>query len=294
MQEIEVFGIEAFSERHSTTYFYSSDLKTHLESHRFIHAPHRHSTYVAVLFTQGSGIHQVDFESFEVKPGSVFLLRPGQVHCWNLSEDADGSIFFHTGEFYNQIFQYRKLEVYPFFQSKSGKPVLFLSEYETLKICHLFSQIDKEFHDSKSDTPHKIGLLVDLIYIELSRLYTPVAEQKQIHNLSYGKLLILQKLIDENFKFKKLPGLYAEMMHISTRHLSRICQETVGKTTQSLIYERVFLEAKRLLVHIEIPISVVSEKLGFADHSYFIRQFKKQTGVSPKAFQQRIKTGIWK
>jgi AraC-like DNA-binding protein len=294
MQDIEVFGIEVFSDRHSATYFYSSDLKTHLESHKFINIPHRHSTYVAVLFTQGSGIHQVDFESFEVKSGSIFLLRPGQVHCWNLSEDADGYIFFHTGEFYNQIFQYRKLDIYPFFQSKSGKPIFYLSAYETLNLSPLFSQIDKEFHDAKSDAPHKIGLLVDLIYIELSRLYKTETDPKQIHNLSYSKIKILQKLIDENFSLKKLPGQYAEMMHISTRHLSRICQESLGKTTQSLIYERVFLEAKRLLVHVEIPISVVSEKLGFADPSYFIRQFKKQTGVSPKAFQQKIKTGIWK
>jgi quercetin dioxygenase-like cupin family protein len=46
--------------------------------------------------TKGSGIHSVDFVHYEVEPDRMFLMTPGQVHTWKLSDGIDGFVIFFT------------------------------------------------------------------------------------------------------------------------------------------------------------------------------------------------------
>ncbi|KKK38671.1 hypothetical protein WQ57_06660 [Mesobacillus campisalis] len=46
-------------------------------------------------------------------------------------------------------------------------------------------------------------------------------------------------------------------------------------------------EASRLLVHGSAPISEISGMVGFSDHSYFCKVFKKSTGLSPSQYRRK-------
>ncbi|MDF2455218.1 MAG: AraC family transcriptional regulator [Cytophagaceae bacterium] len=286
MAKLPVYGISAFQEKQQEDFFYSNDLRVHLESHKFINDPHKHSTYIAVLFTKGKGEHQIDYSTYAVKQGSLFLLQPGQVHCWKLSKDAAGYVFFHTKEFYDSIFVNRKLHDFPFFFLDSNKPVIYCSKKELDTVVPIFEEINAEHQTQLPLVKSKLGSLVDLLYINLSRYYLNNQDIHPAHSSTYLKVQKLQRLIDAHFRTDKLPKEYAERMHMTTRHLGRLCQELLNKTTTELIAERLIIEAKRLLTHSDLPISAVSEQLGFEDYSYFIRFFKKQVGQSPKQFQQ--------
>jgi AraC family transcriptional activator of pobA len=288
MKKLPVYGMAEFSEGNEESYFYSNDLKTHLKTHQFVNNPHKHSTYISILFTKGTGMHQIDFTTYPVKPGSIFLLNPGQAHCWNLSKDADGYVFIHTQEFYNGLFSNHKIEDFPFFHLSQNYPLIVIKNKELDKIEAYFKEMDLEFHRPFSDTALKLGTLLNLVYIELSRLYKDKKQASENENNTYLKVKKLQKLIDRNYKIKKFPKEYANLMNMTTRHLSRICQETLKKTTTELISDRILLEAKRMLIHKDISISSVADELGYEDISYFTRLFKKNTGLSPKEFQNTI------
>ncbi len=287
MQKVPVYGIAEFSEQDHGRSFYANNLRAHLESHLFINTPHKHSTYITILFTRGTGIHQVDFDTFPVSRGSVFLLNPGRVHCWTLSEDSAGYIFFHTGDFYNSIYLNRKIEEFPFFYLSQNHPLIQLNESECNKIEVMFKEVNEEFHVQLPLKNERLGSLVDLIYITLSRLYH--GEQQSREHNSYYKIQQLQKLIDEHFRTKKYPKDYADMMNITPRHLSRLCREVLDTTTTELIADRIVLEAKRLLIHNNITVTSVADLLGYEDVSYFSRLFKNKEKVTPKVFQQAIK-----
>jgi len=87
----------------------------------------------------------------------------------------------------------------------------------------------------------------------------------------------------------KSAATYAEMLHITPRHLNRLVSESIGKTTTRLIGERVVLEAKRILFYSDDTIARISEELGFNDPAYFSRLFKKYTGLSPYEFAKRYR-----
>jgi AraC-like DNA-binding protein len=59
----------------------------------------------------------------------------------------------------------------------------------------------------------------------------------------------------------------------------------MGISCKQFIINRLILEAKRLLLYSEISISTIADDLGFTDPSYFIRLFKKETGISPLTFR---------
>jgi AraC family transcriptional regulator, transcriptional activator of pobA len=76
-------------------------------------------------------------------------------------------------------------------------------------------------------------------------------------------------------------------MHVSTKHFNRITQSVLEKTTTDLITERILLEAQRMLSHSKTTVAEVADYLGYEDHSYFSRLFKKNLHMTPSKFAER-------
>jgi AraC-like DNA-binding protein len=77
-------------------------------------------------------------------------------------------------------------------------------------------------------------------------------------------------------------------MNISPNYLNQICKKIVGKTASQLLYERLLVEAQRLLTHTTQSVKEIGYLLGFDDPSYFVRFFRKQAGQTPAEFREAI------
>lgn len=81
-------------------------------------------------------------------------------------------------------------------------------------------------------------------------------------------------------------GDFAAQLAVHVNHLNRAIRLTTGKTTTSLIAERLASEAKALLKHTNWNIAEIGYSLGFDDPAHFNHFFKKQTSSTPSAFRQ--------
>lgn len=278
-KNLPVYNIKDFEHGND---FYANSMKRHLQDHHIILTPHKHDFFLTVLFTKGSGTHEIDFTNYKVEPGAVFMLRPGQTHNWKLSKETDGFVFFHSKDFYDSRSVTEKVQDFPFFNSIHNPPLLLLKNKTKEKVEDLFSEIKKEYEENNILKIQKIHSLVTLTYIELARLYQP---KKQIKSENYLlKLRQLEELIDKNYKSIKAPTQYAQMMAMTEKHLNRISNTCLNKTTTELISDRIILEAKRLLTHSKLPVNAIADELGFTDNSYFARFFKKKTGQTALGF----------
>src|SRR5690606_2588998 len=95
-----------------------------------------------------------------------------------------------------------------------------------------------------------------------------------------------QRLIEMHFLELHLPSEYANLLAITPNHLNALCKEHLGMKAGELIRNRILLEAKRLLVNLELSVSQVGYALNFSDSSYFTRFFKKKTGQTPEEFRK--------
>ena len=77
------------------------------------------------------------------------------------------------------------------------------------------------------------------------------------------------------------------MFDYSYAYLSRIFSQTMGIPIRDYYSQRRLEKAAEMLIE-ELPISVVSERLQFADVSSFCKAFKAHYNVSPKKYQQMM------
>lgn len=81
---------------------------------------------------------------------------------------------------------------------------------------------------------------------------------------------------------------YAARLAVSAAHLSRVTRTATGRPASGLIEDRLIREARRNLVYTNLPVSRIAYALGFEDPAYFTRVFTRATGLSPRAFRQRL------
>lgn len=288
MIKIPVLHISQFKESTSLSEVYVNTVTDHIQlDNPLIAKPHSHNFYLCVMFTQGSGVHEIDFNSYEIKPGTVFFLRPGQTHFWKYDTSPKGYIFFHSQEFYEIQFLEHRIHSFPFFYTYQNPPVLRINSKVMGRLNQMFEEAYTEYNQTAVMRELKLTSIITGIYIEFTRLYSSSEPLENFHSSHYSKILAnLNRLIDTHFYREKLPKFYAGELNITTKHLNRVVKSTINKTTGQLISDRIVLESKRLIVHKNVNMAEIADTLGFSDYAYFSRFFKSKTGVTPMEFRK--------
>lgn len=271
--------------QHCGNKFYIRTLSHHIQDNRFLDKPHGHDFFILLLITHGSGTHLIDFKSYEVKPGTIFFLSPGQVHHWHLSEDVNGYIIFFTKEYLLVDFNFNKLPRLPFFYTHINSPYMEVKEEDYAGLLFLFRKIAEEYLERKKFFHDMIRLNLKMLLIDLERKYTGKKAMPQLMKFQENQIYRLELLIDENFKEHKSIAFYADKMNLSIKQLNSLCRKALNKTPGDLIQERLILEAKRLLFHSDYPVGTIAQILNYMDNSYFTRLFRKTTGITPEQFR---------
>ena len=286
MERDEVYEIKKFKRNFFHHNLYVNTFQNHLKEHRFIESLHRHDFYVLVLFTNGTGLHKIDFDTFDITKGSLFLMQPGQIHLWELSSDIDGYIVFFSKEIYNLHFRDKKIEEYLFFQSSKNKPELVLNIDEMKQIQPFFELIVNENQEDQLQKKDKMLNLLDCILVEILRIYN--IESNHLTSTYNHKLKEFEILLEEYYKIEKSPSFYADKMSITLKHLNRISKNILNITITELITRRVILESKRIMVDKNKNIAQIADELGYSNYSYFSKLFKKNVGITPTEFVNQL------
>jgi len=132
------------------------------------------------------------------------------------------------------------------------------------------------------------GLFNALVY-HFSNLFqsseAPTPERKNQSSLITTNF---KKLISKN-NFLESPSFFAKKLNISTTHLNDCVSLTTGKSVTYWLQNAMLLEAQRLLYYTEYEVKEIAYDLGFKDHSYFSRLFKKISKETPLGFRNKFR-----
>lgn len=264
----------------------------YLQVHKNLHLAHKHNFYHLILFTRGSGYHTIDFEQFEVLRGQIYFMVPGQVHSWAFEGPVDGYVINFSAAFFNSfLLAPGYLEQFGFFGGIAADSVINIPADELNGVIAVLEQILAESQNHRRHTADMVRTLLLQLFMMVSRINSGQPQHQQ-PNYNYTLLAHFKKLVDEHFAGLKLPKDYAALLYITPNHLNALCNDILGVSAGSLIRNRITLEAKRLLVNLDLNISEIAYRLNFADNSYFSKFFKKQTGLTPELFRKQILTPV--
>lgn len=250
---------------------------------------HAHGFYVAIWFTEGKGKHIVDFAEYEITPNTVFFLSPFHLHqIANMNECEGWVITFNEDFLFNEKNATLLKLKHELFHRHDIAPYCTLPESATDNLYEIIKNINKEMETNSEEYAHSDYLfsLVSMYLFSIKRFgIWPQALRFYPNIRATETFLKFKELVEECFCQEHEVQNYAEKLNISTKTLAAYTQECGNTTPLKLINDRIIVEAKRILIFTPMPIKSVAQSVGFDDVSYFIKFFKRLTGISPLEFR---------
>lgn len=253
--------------------------------------PRRDSFYVIFLIEGGSGIYTIDFEQHNISKNMIFCIVPGQIHYWALTSAISGWVILFTEDFLTTNLAYnttRFPEDFTIFNwdTRSGFSITDI-QWEQFQILPQIMMIEYSKHSDLFCRKLAIQSTLLLLLINVQRLHlgsTKVDSTAREH-------LVREFMLQVNKEFQHIHSVhhYATKLGVTAGHLSDTVSEVLGEPPQKIIHKRIVLEAKRLLIHTNLPASTICEMLGFSDASYFGRFFKREVGETTKVYRQNFR-----
>jgi AraC-like DNA-binding protein len=281
MDKIPVRRITSSKEPNPSELVSVRDIASLLAGKDMIQKLHRHDFFYLLALKKGSGSHEIDFSSYPVKNNSIFFMRPGQVHELLLKAGSTGHLIQFRSEFYAfhdsaSTGLLRKASSNNFYQPESNS---------FQKLHTILAYALQEYNRRQENYQAAIKANMDLVFIELSRKGSK-DRGDSVNRYMQERLESFLSLLESNLSNVKNPSQYAALLNLSTYQLNNTTKTLLGKSASELINDRVILEAKRYLLATSNQIIQIAGHLGYEDASYFVRFFKKHTGLSPEAFRK--------
>lgn len=173
---------------------------------------------------------------------------------------------------------------------------IFYGSYQTMfislnsghrhKIDLLLKVFAEEFETVDDIQEDMLRMLLKRLIIIVTRL----ARQQFLTNkeLTDQKLDIIRQynlLVENNYKVEHRVKFYANQLNRSPKTLSNFFALYNNKSPLAIIQDRIFLEARRLLIYTDRSSKEIAYDLGFEDAAYFSNFFKKMASLSPSEFR---------
>ncbi len=288
MKAIPVRHITAASpiSQSDTGRFSIRKLEELLKGKNLTHDLHKHNFFFVLAIQKGKGVHEIDFTRYNVHDNSVFILRPGQVHRLELKAGITGFLMEFDHSFYqpkNSITEQR-------WKKAASKNYCELESVKFQKLQSTLANIYTEYSAKLEGYTEAIKAGLDLFFIEYIRQsHNPKAVAKTKNSYAQERFDELMQLLETNISHMKNVAQYASLLNLSPYQLNAIAKASVGKTVSELINDQIILEGKRYLLATSSQVKDIADQLGYEDVSYFIRFFKRHTGLSPDAFRKNFK-----
>lgn len=155
------------------------------------------------------------------------------------------------------------------------------------EVQSLVERIERELAENAPGREVAIAAEVARLAVLLLRLEAEPGNAPPEPDRTQQLVLATLALIESRFASGDSASDIAEALGVTAAHLSRVCRAATGNPLSELLHERILLAARRLLAATDLPISRISECLGFSSPAYFSRFFSVRTNLSPRAYRQR-------
>jgi AraC family transcriptional activator of pobA len=246
---------------------------------------HRDDHYIFFVLESGSGSLMIDFNQVHLSASNLYYVLPTQVHCRIQNKEAGGWFLAIDTALVppdcRNVFENNLLLQQPYSMSDTQ-----------LQQCNNLLSLLYQKYNEDNTSPFYVPVIHALLqsflaiaagcYNGYSGIDLKVSRPAQLS--SQFKNLLVNEL-----RTVKSPAGYANKLNVSESYLNEALKKTTGFPVSYWIHQEVAMEAKRLLYYSQLTVKEIAHTLGYDDHSYFSRLFRKVTGTSAIAFREQYR-----
>ena len=276
--------------------YFSSELDTAYFQHiRYLPAIwHSHDFLEVTLVLNGTCTNHIIEQSIQMNTGDICIIAPNTTHAICACSDdcivynillrisTFEKAFFGTltendilSDFFTRILYHSPS--HPFLLFHCGK------DSELFRYIGYFCL---EYHSNRQYKNRMLNNIITAFFIILLRKHGAAVStvslgiHKQDHNIVY-----ILKYMQANYRTLTMKEL-ATFFNYSERHLHRLIKQTTGLSFSENITKLKMLQAAKLLSGPNMPVTAISENLGYSDTSNFRHAFKNYYKCSPQEYRK--------
>ncbi len=239
-----------------------------------IEAMRSHSEPLLLWFTRGQGRITVAGVTRGFGAHNAIFIPAGCMHGFEMGAQSHGTaVFFGRGASLDLPAEPHHLRI------REVSPQAELSG--------LIDNIHKELESGKPGAERAAQHHLGLLGVWLERNVALSAEDGHKPNAARRLARRYANVLERDFRSGKGVAEFARDLGVTPTHLTRVCNQTCGRSASDLLHDRLIFEARLLLSETKLPVAHIAEELGFNSAAYFTRAFQHRTGKTPSAFRRQ-------
>jgi AraC-type DNA-binding domain-containing proteins len=229
------------------------------------------------LFVKSPCTFIVENSSFAITCPSVLLLGSNTPHRYFPTESEYRDDYLHFAvenqkEFLEEL-------IFPL-----NQPIQISNNSS---INDILRMLYREFSLESRNSHQIFTLLIQLLMIKTGEEWH-MNRQQLLNNPHYHDLLEIRNRIlsapNKNWSVDEL----AELAHLSHAYFQVMYKKTFGVTCITDVINTKISQAKILLSSTNLSVNQIAQELGYNEVYHFIRQFKKNCGITPGSFRKKF------
>lgn len=248
--------------------------------------------FLSILCLRGKATLSVNNNSYDISPNDLMICPPQVLLKRGIIEqDFECCGFCLSPEYAKRVFVmssssnnwYSRLYL-------EQHPIISLNEEESQLFCQYYNLLNSKL----TGTPHRhqkelINALLQAFLFEFHDSIGKYLHLKPVtFNSSHNLFNAFIDLLVSSYPKERSVSYYASQLFVTPKYLSAVCKENSGETASDLITCYVMKDIVCLLKSPDKSIKEIANELNFATLSFFGKYVKRNLGLSPKEYREKL------
>ena len=185
--------------------------------------PDRHTFYALFWLMEGEGFHHIDYTGYPIRPQTLYLMRPGQMHFFEVKKLPSGYSIFFLEEF---LYLNNQIQPAELFYLIDRFPALYVSPGQAVMLQQIIEELLVEYTQESLGFMDALQHLTQLLLIYVRRFYNYSTSIEPVAATHISAQY--QRLVDQHFLTTHHVNTYSDLLGITSGYLNEQIRAVLG------------------------------------------------------------------
>lgn len=247
------------------------------------------------LCTRGTARITVNVDTYDMQTNNIVVIVPGSmVHITDASSDWESKLICVTRM---ELLRDAAAQILPFVKdARSMQKFLFQERENIVSSFHsIYNFLDMLLRDEHTVSKYEQGVCVfRCLMLGMRDKSTHFHSKKRAVMSSSTSLSVFNQFmlqVNEHCRTLHTVEAYADMLHISSQYLGRICRMYDGRGPKEIIDDLLILQLKTIIKNTTKTMKEICYEYNFSNLSFLSSYFRRHTGFTPKEYRNKYREG---